>query len=44
MKEQEELHVEIKDLDLDLVVEEDLIVDLVQEESIILMHNLNIKS
>ena len=44
MKEQEELHVEIKDLDLDLVVEEDLIVDLVQEESIILMHNLNLKS
>jgi len=44
VKEQEELHVEIKDLDLDLVVEEDLIVDLVQEESIILMHNLNIKS
>ena len=44
MKEQEELHVEIKDLDLDMVVEEDLIVDLVQEESIILMHNLNIKS
>ena len=44
MKEQEELRVEIKDLDLDLVVEENLIVDLVQEKSIILMHNLNIKS